>query len=164
MGVNKVILVGYVDDEPKTIEKDSSSLSKFKLVTAERYKNKAGEDIVKEEWHQVVAWSPLNQMVKDGAVEKRALIYIEGKIETNKYQDKDGKTIYNKQIAARIIRVFVKGNGHAFDATVKEIMCAENKKFDNAAVPIPRNTAVSVVNKVLDRPPPKEDKAEDLPF
>ena len=98
MSVNKVILVGNVgkDPEVKHLENDLS-FAKFPLATSERFKTKSGEKAERTEWHNVVVWRGLAKVVED-YVKKGTQLYIEGRIQTRKYQDKDGNDRYITEI------------------------------------------------------------------
>jgi single-strand DNA-binding protein len=100
MSVNKVILVGNVgkDPEVKHLENDLS-FAKFPLATSERFKTKTGERAERTEWHNVVVWRGLAKVVED-YVKKGTQLYIEGRIQTRKYQDKDGNDRYITEIVA----------------------------------------------------------------
>ncbi|HKK58301.1 MAG TPA: single-stranded DNA-binding protein [Salinivirga sp.] len=100
MSVNKVILVGNVgkDPEVKHLENDLS-LARFPLATSERFKNKQGERTERTEWHNVVVWRGLAKVVED-YVKKGSQLYIEGRIQTRKYQDRDGNDRYSTEIVA----------------------------------------------------------------
>ncbi len=100
MSVNKVILVGNVgkDPEVKHLENDLS-LARFPMATSERFKNRQGERTERTEWHNVVVWRGLAKVVED-YVKKGSQLYIEGKIQTRKYQDRDGNDRYVTEIVA----------------------------------------------------------------
>jgi single-strand DNA-binding protein len=100
MSVNKVILVGNVgkDPEVKHLENDLS-FAKFPLATTERFKTKNGDKAERTEWHNVVVWRGLARVAED-YVKKGTQLYIEGKIQTRKYQDKDGNDRYITEIVA----------------------------------------------------------------
>jgi single-strand DNA-binding protein len=100
MSVNKVILVGNVgkDPEVKHLENDLS-FAKFPLATSERFKSKNGERTERTEWHNVVVWRGLAKVAED-YVKKGTQLYVEGRIQTRKYQDKDGNDRYITEIVA----------------------------------------------------------------
>ena len=99
-GVNKVILVGNLGKDPKVRYLDNGvAVANFSLATTENYKNKAGERVSQTEWHNVVLWRGLAE-VAEKYLKKGASIYIEGKIKTSKWEDKDGNTRYNTEILA----------------------------------------------------------------
>lgn len=90
MSVNKVILVGNVGKDPDVRYLDNGvARCTFSLATSETYKNKSGEKTTQTEWHNVVMWRELAK-IAESYVKKGMQLYIEGKISTRKYQDKDG--------------------------------------------------------------------------
>ncbi|MAR20634.1 MAG: single-stranded DNA-binding protein [Flavobacteriales bacterium] len=99
-GVNKVILVGNLGRDPEVRYLDSGvAVANFSLATTENYKNKQGEKVSQTEWHNIVLWRGLAE-VAEKWLKKGSSVYIEGKIRTNKWEDKEGNTRYNTEILA----------------------------------------------------------------
>jgi single-strand DNA-binding protein len=99
-GVNKVILVGNLGKDPEVKYLDNGvAVANFSLATTENYKNKEGERVSQTEWHNIVLWRGLAE-VAEKYLKKGASVYIEGKIKTRKWEDKDGNTRYNTEILA----------------------------------------------------------------
>ena len=99
-GVNKVMLIGNLGKDPEVKYLDSGvSVANFSLATTENYKNKEGEKVSQTEWHNIVLWRGLAE-VAEKYLKKGASVYIEGKIKTRKWEDKDGNTRYNTEIFA----------------------------------------------------------------
>ena len=97
-GVNKVILVGNLGKDPEVRYLDSGvAVANFSLATTENYKNKRGEKVSQTEWHNIVLWRGLAE-VAEKWLKKGSSVYIEGKIRTNKWEDKEGNTRYNTEI------------------------------------------------------------------
>jgi single-strand DNA-binding protein len=89
-GINKVILVGNLGKDPEVQYLEGGvAVAKFPLATTESYKNKQGERVDQTEWHNVVLWRGLAE-VAEKYVKKGSRVYIEGKIRTRSYDDKDG--------------------------------------------------------------------------
>lgn len=102
MSVNKVILVGNCGKDPDIKYLDNNiCVANFSIATTERgYKNKEGKEIPdRTEWHNIVVWRGLAQVVEK-FVKKGTQIYIEGKIRTRSYDDKDGNKRYITEIYA----------------------------------------------------------------
>ena len=108
MSVNKVILVGNVGHDPdvKHLENDLS-LARFPLATSERFKNKNGEKTERTEWHNIVVWRGLARVVED-YVKKGSQLYLEGRIQTRKFQDRDGNDRYMTEIVAENMKMLGK--------------------------------------------------------
>lgn len=118
MSVNKVILVGNVgkDPEVKHLENDLS-LARFPMATSERFKNRQGERTERTEWHNIVVWRGLAKVVED-YVKKGSQLYIEGRIQTRKYQDRDGNDRYATEIVADNMQMLDrKGSGDSSQST-----------------------------------------------
>ena len=99
-GVNKVILVGNLGKDPEVRYLDNGvAVANFSLATTENYKNKEGERVSQTEWHNIVLWRGLAE-VAEKYLKKGASVYIEGKIKTRKWEDKEGNTRYNTEILA----------------------------------------------------------------
>ncbi len=100
MSVNKVILVGHVGNDPEVKHLDAGTqVANFRLATSESYKNRDGERVVQTEWHYVVAWRGLAEIVEK-YVKKGQQLYIEGRIRTRAWDDKDGNKRYTTEILA----------------------------------------------------------------
>lgn len=99
-GINKVILIGNLGADPKIKYIDSGiAVANFSLATTENYKNKQGERVSQTEWHNIVMWRGLAE-VAEKYLKKGSSIYVEGKIRTRKWEDKDGVTRYSTEILA----------------------------------------------------------------
>ena len=97
-GVNKVILVGNLGKDPEVKYLDSGvAVANFSLATTENYKNKEGDRVSQTEWHNVVLWRGLAE-VAEKYLKKGSSVYIEGRIRTRKWEDKDGNNRYNTEI------------------------------------------------------------------
>src|SRR5947207_2034111 len=102
--VNKVILVGNVGKDPEVKYAPSgAALAKFSLATNERFKDKAGEWQDRTEWHNILAWQRLAEIVGE-YVHKGAKLYIEGRLQTSSWEDRNnGEKKYRTEIVARDI-------------------------------------------------------------
>ncbi len=100
MGINKVILVGNVGKDPEVRHLDSGvAVTTFPLATSETYRNKEGQKVTNTEWHNIVLWRGLAE-VAEKYVKKGNPLYIEGKIRTRSWEDKDGNKRYTTEIIA----------------------------------------------------------------
>jgi single-strand DNA-binding protein len=98
MSVNKVILVGNVgrDPEVRYLDKDVA-VANFPLATSESYTAKNGEKVTSTEWHNIVIWRGLAKVVEQ-YVKKGDRLYIEGRIRTRSWEDKEGNKRYTTEI------------------------------------------------------------------
>jgi len=91
MSVNKVILVGNVGKDPEIRHLDSGvAVATFSLATSETYIAKNGDKVTSTEWHNIVLWRGLAE-IAEKYVKKGKQLYIEGRIRTRSYEDKDGQ-------------------------------------------------------------------------
>lgn len=100
-GVNKVILIGHVGQDPEVKHTASgSAIANISLATSESWKNKTtGAKEEKTEWHKVAFFGKLAEIVGQH-VKKGQQIYIEGRLQTRKWQDQNGQDRYTTEIVA----------------------------------------------------------------
>lgn len=104
MSVNKVILVGHLGNDPDLREiEGGSKVANFSLATNERWKDKSGEDQEKTEWHRIVVWGKLAELAQQ-YLKKGRQVYIEGKLQTRSYQDKEGNTRYTTEVVGQTVQ------------------------------------------------------------
>ena len=97
-GVNKVILVGNLGKDPEVRYLDNGvAVANFSVATTENYKNKEGQRVSQTEWHNIVLWRGLAEVAEKYLV-KGSSVYLEGKIKTRKWEDKEGVTRYSTEI------------------------------------------------------------------
>lgn len=106
MSINKVILVGHVGKEPETKALQSGeSLTNFSLATSEKYKDKpSGQFREATEWHNITCFGKLSE-VASLYVKKGSQVYIEGKIKTNKYTDKNNVEKFATNIVVSVLQL-----------------------------------------------------------
>jgi single-strand DNA-binding protein len=100
-GVNKVILVGNLGKDPETRYMPSGgAVTNLRIATTESWKDKqSGEQQERTEWHSVAMFGRLAEIAAE-YLRKGSQVYIEGKLRTRKWQDKDGKDRYTTEIIA----------------------------------------------------------------
>lgn len=100
-GINKVILLGNLGKDPEIrYLEGGTAVANFTLATSENYKDKTtGERKTITEWHNVVLWRGLAE-ITEKYLKKGSQVYIEGKLRTRSWQDKDGNTRYTTEIVA----------------------------------------------------------------
>jgi single-strand DNA-binding protein len=103
--INKVILVGNLGADPEVrYTQSGTAIANFRVATTETWKKPDGSKEEKTEWHRVVAWNRLGEICGE-FLNKGSRVYIEGKIETRKWQDKEGKDRYTTEIVAREMKM-----------------------------------------------------------
>ncbi len=100
-GVNKVILIGNLGADPEIRHlQNGVSVANFRIATSETFKDRqTGERREQTEWHNVVAWRGLAE-ITEKFLKKGSKVYVEGKLRTRQWQDKDGNTRYTTEIQA----------------------------------------------------------------
>ena len=98
-GINKVILVGHLGKDPEVRHLDGNvTVTSFPLATSETY-NKEGKRIEQTEWHNIVMWRGLADIASK-YLQKGKLVYIEGKLRTRSFEDKEGHKKYTTEVVA----------------------------------------------------------------
>ncbi len=135
-GVNKVILIGNLGKNPEVRYLDNGvAVANFSLATTESYKNKEGERVSQTEWHNIVLWRGLAE-IAEKFLKKGSAVYIEGKIRSRKWEDKEGNTRYTTEILA-------------------DNMTMLGKREDNTT----QSSGTPIEEEI-----PQEEKGDDLPF
>ncbi len=154
--LNKVILIGRVGAEPEVrYMPNGNAVANVRLATNDSYKDKtSGQMQESTEWHRVVMFSKLAELVGQ-YVHKGSLLYIEGRIRTNKWQDQSGQDRYTTEIVANEMQ-FLGGNGRD-DAA---------ESFNQDAAPTSAPASKAKAAKGESTPPADMDKFEDddIPF
>lgn len=153
MSVNKVILLGNVGKDPEVRHLESgASVANFTLATSERFKDRSGAAQEKTEWHNIVCWRALADIVEK-YVKKGTQVYIEGKIRTRNYADQNNQTRYVTEIYADSLQLV-------------------GRKSDNPASQggyVPQHTTPAPQPQQPQAPvnqdfPGENDTTDDLPF
>ena len=163
MSVNKVILVGNVGKDPEVRYIETNvPVSRFPFATSETYRSRDGERITTTEWHNVVLWRGLAE-VAEKFVKKGSQLFIEGKIRTRSYDDRDGNKRYITEIIADNMQML----GRRSDSQAEETSAGASSYSE------PDNQSPGSVNKSASQPedpfgandsPQTDDEPDDLPF
>jgi single-strand DNA-binding protein len=98
-GINKVILVGHLGKDPEVRQLEGGvSVASFPLATSETF-NKDGKKVEQTEWHNIVLWRSLADVAAK-FLQKGKLVYIEGKLRTRSFEDKEGVKKYTTEVVA----------------------------------------------------------------
>ena len=144
MSVNKVILVGHIGKDPEVRYLESNTpVCRMSLATSEVYKNKAGERVTTTEWHNVVLWRNLAE-VAEKYVKKGTQVYIEGRLRTRSWDDKDKNKRYTTEIVADVMQLLGKK---------PEEHLSQGSSLPQGDLPAGEST-----------PPAEKDGDNDLPF
>ena len=117
-GVNKVILIGNLGRDPELQKLEGDiSVVKFPLATTETFKDKNGNRAEQTEWHNIVAWRQLAEFCGK-YLHKGSFVYIEGKLRTSSWTDKDNNKKFRTEIIADTISMLDRkheGNNHSHE-------------------------------------------------
>jgi len=132
--VNKVILIGNLGKDPETrYMPNGEAVTNVTIATSETWKDKGGEKQEKTEWHRVTFYRKLAEIAGE-YLKKGSQIYVEGRLETRKWQDKDGQDRYTTEIIANEMRMLgSRGGSNSFEVTEKESSHKEGSKAGTSA-------------------------------
>ena len=148
-GVNKVILLGRLGKDPEIRAMETGrKVANFTLATSETYKDKNGEKVESTEWHNVVFWGPVADVIEK-YVKKGSQIYVEGKLRTRSYE-KDNVKRYTTEILGDTITM-LDGNKNS-----------EGTTGNNASGYTAPSATKSVVEDRFEKA--SMDDSDDLPF
>lgn len=150
--LNKIQLIGRVGKTPEITRFDSGvQVAKFSLATSEKFTNKQGEKVENTEWHNIVIWNKLTDVVKD-YVQKGMLLYVEGKVKTRTYE-KDGQKHYLTEVFADSIQMLSRADNKEQDSNLVNYEPELKQEITNS----PAQTAPVWSNH-------ERQPEEDLPF
>lgn len=114
-GVNKVIILGNLGADPEVRTTPAGTkVARLRLATSETYTNRDGQKITNTEWHSVNVWRGLAD-IAEKYLSKGRQVYIEGKLRTRSYDDKEGVTRYVTEIEADSMTLVGSGNRNEDD-------------------------------------------------
>jgi single-strand DNA-binding protein len=140
--VNKVILIGNLGADPEIrYTQTGTPVATFRIATTEVWKKQDGSKEEQTEWHRIVAFKRLAEICGE-YLSKGSKVYIEGKLRTNKWEDRDGNTRYTTEIVAREMKMLTPRGGQE-----------GSKQYGDDEPPMPE-------------PPtePESSMGEDVPF
>ena len=151
-GVNKVIILGNLGADPEVrVISTGAKVARLRIATSESYNNKNGERIPNTDWHSVNLWRGLAD-VSEKYLKKGSQVYVEGKLRTRSYDDKDGVTRYVTEIEGDTMTM-VGGRNNDNDSA------AENPQSQSTSKPQPKSAA-----KNMEPDSPDDESFDDLPF
>jgi single-strand DNA-binding protein len=120
--VNKAILIGRLGADPvKRYTSSGTPVVTFRIATTEGWTNKDGQRQERTEWHQIVAWSKLAEIC-DQYLSKGRLVYIEGRIQTREWEDKDGNRRWTTEVIANQMQMLGPASGESLkEADVEDL-------------------------------------------
>ena len=128
-GINKVILIGNLGNDPETrYTAGGAAVANISLATTDSWRDKeTGEQQERTEWHRVVFFGRLAEIVSE-YLHKGSQVYVEGRLQTRKWQDKDGNDRYTTEIVANEMQMLGnRGGGGGSGMDRSEQSGAESK-------------------------------------
>jgi len=111
--VNKVILVGNLGRDPEIrYTQQGTAVANFSLATTNRFKSRSGEMEERTEWHRIVAWDKLAEICGQYLAKGRQ-VYIEGRLQTREWEDKDGNKRSTTEVVAQTMQMLGRREGQA---------------------------------------------------
>ena len=117
--LNKVLLIGNLGKDPEVrYTASGTAVASFSLATSEKFKNKGGEWEERTEWHNITLWGRLAEIAGE-YLSKGKTVFIEGRLQTRKWQDKDAKDRFTTEIVGEKMQMLSRkeGNGHTEEAS-----------------------------------------------
>ncbi|MEX0720624.1 MAG: single-stranded DNA-binding protein [Balneolaceae bacterium] len=147
--LNKAMLIGNLGQDPEVrYTQSNTAVATLSIATSERYKDSNGEYQERTEWHRVVAWGRTAEVCQQ-YLKKGSKIYVEGPIQTNSWEDKDGQKRYTTEVKAlRMIMLDSKGGSGGGNSS---------SQSDNKSSEKPMSSNVELGSNF-------DDMDDDLPF
>jgi len=158
-GVNKVILIGNLGQDPEVkYMPNGNAVTNITVATSESWKDKnTGQQQERTEWHRVVAFRRLAEIIGE-YLRKGSKVYIEGKLQTRKWQDQSGQDRYTTEIVANDMQMLdSRGGGTA------PMGGGYNQTQDNGFTSQPA-PAAAPAQSAPPAQPPESDFEDDIPF
>ncbi|MBN2680203.1 MAG: single-stranded DNA-binding protein [Acidithiobacillaceae bacterium] len=155
-GVNKVILLGHLGRDPEMrYQPSGAAIANFSLATSETYKDRDGNKQERTEWHRVVFFNRTAEIAGE-YLRKGSMAYVEGRLQTRKWTDKDGQERYTTEIIGDRLQLVGSRGGSGGAASFDE---EDHGGGRSSAAP-----AAAGAGRKQDAPPPMEDFDDDIPF
>jgi single-strand DNA-binding protein len=174
MSINKVILVGNVGKDPEIrYLEGGTAVCSFPLATSESYRNRDGEKVTNTEWHNIVLWRGLAE-IAEKYVKKGSQLYIEGRIRTRSWDDKEGNKRYTTEIIADTMQMLGRKPDESVPQDRQASRPAAAATADESAqqakqAPQPSSEINNAVREAPENSDytgsdPKPEESDDLPF
>ena len=156
--LNRVQLIGNLGADPEVRRLENGvAVARIRIATSETYKDKEGKEQTITEWHSVVAWRGLAEVIEK-YMHKGDRIFIEGKLSTRSYQADNGETRYTTEVKADNM-IMLSGRREGTPGLNRPPMPNEDA-MGNHGVSAPKSGA-----PMMDAPPaPSSEGSDDLPF
>ena len=134
-GLNKVILIGNLGADPEVkYLSNGTTVANFRIATTENRLNRSGERTTFTEWHRIVAWRKLGEICGK-YLSKGKQVYIEGRLQTRDWEDRDGNKRRTTEIVAQNMLMLGKADEQAQEATTSEESPAYEEGLKDDEIP-----------------------------
>ncbi len=159
MSVNKVILIGRLGKDPETrYMPNGEAVTNATLATSENWKDKSGVKQEKTEWHNLTFYRKLAEIAGE-YLKKGSMIYVEGKLQTRKWQDKEGKDRYTTDIIVNEMNMLGgKSTGGSFEVV------EEQQSAPQRSAPAAPRTAPPAASSSASQGRSFDNFDDDIPF
>lgn len=178
-GVNKVILIGNLGADPEVNFSNGGNVAgNFRMATEETWKDKDGNPHSRTEWHRIVVYGKLAEIVNN-LCQKGTQVYVEGSIVTRKWQDQSGEDRYTTEIKANSVEVLNNGRQNGGNAPAAQPQGNQNQQQNSAPqnqggqqAPAPQQQGNQNQQSMISNagqgggnaPAPQDDFDDDIPF
>lgn len=166
--INKVILIGNLGRDPEVrYTPNGNAICNISVATTRNWKDKTSGDKVEEtEWHRVVFYDRLAEIAGE-YLKKGRPVYVEGRLKTRKWQDKDGKDVYTTEVIADNMQLLGGREGMGGGDAGGDSGYDRGDRGESRAAPAPRSAPAS--RPAPSKPAPKsstgfDDMDDDIPF
>src|SRR4051812_43877752 len=129
-GVNKVILIGNLGADPEVrFTQGGQAVANFRIATSDSWTDKQGQKQERTEWHRIVVWGKLAELCGQ-YLNKGRQCYVEGRLQTREWTDKEGKKNYTTEVVANQVTFLGQGRGDGAGAPRPNGMRPENGAGD----------------------------------
>lgn len=130
--LNKVILIGNLGKDPEVrVTASGQTMANFSLATKESFKNREGKREERTEWHNVVLWGRLAEIARE-YLHKGKQVYIEGRLQTRKWEDKNGNARYTTEVVTDAMQMLgSKGDGGKTTQNISDSLESANFEDDD---------------------------------
>jgi single-strand DNA-binding protein len=151
--VNKVIIIGNLGRDPETrYMPDGGAICNISVATTDKWKDKNGEMQEKTEWHRVAFFGKLAEIAGE-YLKKGSQVYVEGRLQTRKWQDKDGQDKYSTEIVANQMQMLGSRQGMGGGSRAAEAAAPEEGGSSRPAAKAPAKSGGKF-----------DDFEDDIPF
>lgn len=157
MSVNKIILVGHVGKDVESRNVNGQTVASFSLATSEKWNDKNGNRQERTEWHNLVVWGKIADFC-DQYVQKGSLLFVEGRLQTREYDDRDGNRRRVTEVVVSELRL-LSGGRNGERTGERDTPAPKNDQKPKRAG---ARTASAPSSASPSAPPP--DDGDDIPF